>query len=111
MEITTTQYKNVDVIKMAGRLDSSSAPKLTDAFKKLTDAKRYKIVFDMSEIDFISSAGVWTLMETQKECRKLSRGEVILATVNDKIVKSLDLAGLKHFFTFSDDITEAVGNL
>jgi len=110
MDITTTNYNSCDMVKASGRIDSQTAPALTDAFKALTDASKYNIVFDMNDVDFISSKGVWVLMETQKECKKLSRGELVIANANDKIQHSLDLAGLKHFFKIFDDVTAAVGN-
>lgn len=110
MDIETTNYKSCDVVKMAGRIDNSTAPQLTEAFKALTDDGRYHLVFDMGAVEFISSTGVWVLMETQKECKKLKRGELVIANVNEKIQHSLDLAGLKHFFKILDSVTDAVGN-
>lgn len=110
MEITTTNYKSCDVVAMEGRIDSNTAPKLTEAFNALTETGHYNLVFDMSRVEFISSTGVWVLMETQKECKKLKRGELVIASVNEKIQHSLDLAGLKHFFKFFDNVTDAVGN-
>lgn len=110
MEISTKAHNNCDVVKMAGRIDSATAPDLKTIFKELTDSKRFNIVFDMSEVIFISSTGVWVLMETQKECRKRNRGELVISSVNEKIQHSLDLAGLKHFFKFFANETDAVGN-
>ena len=110
MSIETTNYKSCDVVQMAGRIDSNTAPALTDAFKALTDDGKFNLVFEMSEVEFISSTGVWVLMETQKECKKRKRGELVIANVNEKIQQSLDLAGLKHFFKIFDTVTDAVGN-
>ena len=111
MDIETTQYKRCDVVKMIGRIDSASAPQLKETFEALTEAGRFHIVFDMSEIDFISSSGVWVLIETQKECKKWNRGQLVICNVNDKIQETLDLSGLKHFFQIYDDVTQAVGNI
>ncbi len=110
MEIKTTNYKSCDVVEMGGRIDSDTAPQLTEAFKALTDDGRYNLVFDMGKVEFISSTGIWVLMETQKVCKKHKNGELVITNVNEKIQHSLDLAGLKHFFTFFDNVTDAVGN-
>lgn len=110
MSIETTNYKSCDVVKTNGRIDSNTSPALTDAFKALTDDGHFSLVFDMGEVEFISSTGVWVLMETQKECKKHKRGELVIANVNEKIQHSLDLAGLKHFFQIFDSVTDAVGN-
>lgn len=111
MDITTTQYKRCDVVKMNGRIDSHTAPTLKETFEAITNAGRFRIVFDMSEIDFISSSGIWVLIETQKTCKRWNRGQLAIADVSDKIEKSLDLAGLKHFFKIYDTVTDAVGNI
>ena len=53
MEITHTQFKHCDVVKVTGRVDSSTAPLLSEALTKITEAGRYRVVVDMAELDFI----------------------------------------------------------
>ena len=109
MDISTQHYKRCDVVKTSGRISSLTASELETAFNNILKGKKYGIVFDMSEIEFISSRGLWVLLETQKTCKK-SNGELVLAKVSENILSTFDLAGMKHFFTFSDDILSAVGN-
>ncbi len=47
-----------DVIKVKGRIDSATAPNFGAALTSLTDQGRYHIVIDMSDVEFISSAGL-----------------------------------------------------
>jgi anti-sigma B factor antagonist len=108
MAVETTQFKRCDVVKMAGRIDSATASDLKKAMDGILDAGRYKIVFDMSEVEFLSSSGVWVLLETQKKCKRWNRGDLVIASANDNIQRTLDLAGLKHFMRMYDDITSAV---
>ena len=109
MDISATQFKRCDVVKTSGRIGSLNASELETAFNNIIESKKYGIVFDMSEIDFISSRGLWVLLETQKTCKK-SKGELALANVSENIQSTFDLAGMKHFFSFYDDILSAVGN-
>ena len=109
MDISSSQYKRCDVVKTSGRIGSLNASDLEAAFNNIIEGKKYGIVFDMSEIEFISSRGLWVLLETQKTCKK-SRGELVLANVSENIQSTFDLAGMKHFFNFFDDILSAVGN-
>lgn len=110
MAVETTQYKRCDVIKMAGRIDSATAPDLRKAMDTVLGEGRYKIVFDMSEVEFLSSSGVWVLLETQKKCKRWNRGDLVIANANENIQKTLDLAGLKHFMRMYDDMTTAVAS-
>ena len=109
MEITTTQYKRCDLVKVVGRIDSNTAPDLEKVFGEVVDGGKSNIVFDMAEVDFISSRGLWVLLETQKACKRQS-GKMILVNVSDDMQQSLDLAGVKHFIDIEDDLTAAVGS-
>jgi len=109
MEVTTKQFKRCDLVKTVGRVDSNTAPELAEAFAAINEADRYRIVFDMSEVDFISSAGLRVLINTQKTCKRWNRGELVLACVPERIMGALDLAGFVPLFKFYDDVVEAVG--
>jgi len=111
MEITTTHYKHSDLVKVTGRVDSFTAPKLAEVMDSITDEGHYKIVFDMAELEYMSSAGLRVLISTQKTCKRYNRGQVALACVPQRIYDALDLAGFVPLFVFYDDITAAVGNI
>ena len=110
MEITTTQYKRCDLVKMAGRVDTYTAPKLQEKMNEIMEADRYKLIFDMSEVDFLSSKGLWVLTETQKACKRYNRGELVLVHVDEKIIDSFNLVGMAGYFSIFDDVTTAVGS-
>jgi len=57
----------------------------------------------------MSSAGLRVLVNTQKNCKRFNRGEVVLASVPSNICASLDLAGFVPLFKIFDDVTAAVG--
>jgi anti-sigma B factor antagonist len=110
MEISTTEYKHCDLLKVAGRIDSSTASQVAETFNDLQQKGRYKIVFDMSETDYISSSGLWVLVNAQKASKRYNRGEVVLACVSERIYSALDLAGFIPFFKLYDNVTAAVGS-
>jgi anti-sigma B factor antagonist len=110
MDISVNRFKRCDVVKLNGRIDSYSAPNLEKTLKDITEAGRYKIVFDMSDVDFMSSKGWWVLIETQKACKRYNRGELVLAGIRDRIQESLDLVGMGSYFRLFGDVTSAVGN-
>lgn len=109
MAITTTDYKHCSLVKMDGRIDSNTGDSLMEAFQDLNDNGVFKIVFDMVDVEFMSSKGWWVLIQTQKACRRYNRGEVVLANVPQKIMDSLDLVGMNHYFKAFDDVVSAVG--
>lgn len=110
MEITNTQYKHCDLIKITGRVDSSTAPKLAETFTSIMDDGRYRIVLDMSGLEFLSSAGLRALINAQKTCKRYNRGEVVLANVPANIYAALDLAGFTRLLKIYPDVVAAIGN-
>ena len=110
MEITAKQFKHCDLLTVKGKVDSFTAPDLTKAIEKLNDSGRYKIVLDMANLEYMSSAGFRALLMAQRNCKRYNRGEVVLASVPKKIMDALDLTGFTPLFKIFDDITPAVGN-
>ena len=110
MEVTTKQYKRCDLVKATGRIDSDTAPQLAEAFNAIIEDGTFNIVFDMSDVTFVSSAGLRVMIDTQKTCKLRSRGEMVLTNVPEQIYETLDLAGFVPLFKFFDDPTDAVGS-
>jgi anti-sigma B factor antagonist len=110
MEVTTEQFKRCDLVKATGRIDSKTAPQLANAFESITEDNRFKIVFDMSGVEFVSSAGLRVMISVQKTCKRWNRGEVVLAGVSPKIHDVMDLAGFVPLFKFYEEAIDAVGS-
>ncbi len=110
MEIKTTPLKRCMLLEVAGRIDSSTAPQLADIFNEITEGGEFHIVFNMSKVEFISSAGLWVMVTAQKKCKRFNRGEVFLAEVPKRINDALDLAGFIPYFKVFDSAAEAVGS-
>ena len=109
-KITSKQYKRVDLVEIDGRIDSSTAPQLEQALQKIIKDGRYRIVVDMAETDFMSSAGLRALLSALKQVRRFNRGDVRLACMSDRVKKAFDLAGLLEVFKVYDDSVDAVGS-
>jgi len=110
MEISTKQFKHCDQVSVTGRVDSATAPKLSEVLEALNDEGRYKIVLDMSGAEYMSSAGFRAILAAHKNCKRYNRGEVVLAMVPAQIYEAFELTGMTSLFKFFNDITEAVGN-
>ena len=110
MEVSTTEFKRCDLVKAIGRIDSQTAPQLESAFQEIMDANRFNLVFDLSEVSFVSSAGLRVMIAVQKACKRWNRGELALAKVPQRIYETLDLAGFVPLFKFFDEAVDAVGS-
>lgn len=109
MEITVQQFKRCDVVKVKGRIDSQTAPELARVLKGIIEADRFRIVLDMEDVEFTSSAGLRVFIDVQKTCKRWNRGELVMAAPPAPIREALDLAGFTRFFSIYDDVLTAVG--
>jgi anti-sigma B factor antagonist len=110
MEIATREFHRCAVVEPSGRIDSATAPQLAVVLNEYIDEGQYNLVLAMSDVDFISSAGLRVLIDTQKKCQRLNRGKLILADVPERIYEAFDLAGFLPLFEFHDEVLAAVGS-
>ena len=109
MEITTQEFKHCDLITIKGRVDSSTAPQMAQALESANESGKYKLVVDISGLEYMSSAGFRALLAAQRNCKKYNRGEVVLVKVPERIREALELAGFTELFKTFDDTLAAVG--
>src|SRR5574339_364113 len=110
MEIMVQEFKHCDMITVKGRVDSATAPQLAQALEAANDGGKYKIVVNMSELEYMSSAGFRALLSAQRNSKRYNRGEVVLASVPERIREALELAGFTELFKTFDDPLQAVGH-
>ncbi len=110
MEVTTKELRRCDLVIAKGRIDTATVKTLAEALAKIKEAGRYRIVLNMKDVTYISSAGLSELIDTQNTCKYLKRGELVLAEVPPRIREVFELAGLTPLFKMYDTEIEAVGN-
>jgi len=98
------------LFKVKGRVDSSTAPEFSKALEKANNSGQFKIAIDMSELEYMSSAGFRALLATQRNCKRYNRGELVLVSVPERIREALELAGFTELFKTFEDSVEAVGS-
>jgi anti-sigma B factor antagonist len=110
MEFSSVDLKRCTLVRMSGRIDGSVAPELGAQLRALTDSGRYKLVLNMKDVSYTSSAALRELISTWKNCRRWNRGDMRLAEINPNIKKVLELTGLVTQFIVYDTEAEAVGS-
>jgi anti-sigma B factor antagonist len=110
MEITSQHFKHCDLLSISGKVDSYTAPDLIKALEALNNEGRFKIVLDLTNLEYMSSAGFRAMLVGQRTCKRFNRGEIVLASVPKRIMEALELTGFTPLFKICEDITSAVGN-
>lgn len=89
MTIQMEKKNDTAILKLDGRLDTTTAPQLEKTVAELEDVKQ--LVLDMSGIAYISSAGLRVLLGAQKKMAKL--GGMKLTGVCDTVMEVLEMTG------------------
>lgn len=96
MTINETKNGNELVIAPEGRLDTTTAPELEEKVKELINGVT-DLVFDLSKLEYISSAGLRVLLSTQKIMEK--QGKMKFINVSDIIMEIFDVTGFSEILT------------
>lgn len=83
-------------VSLEGRLDTTTAPQLDEEVKQLQD-KVTDLVFDMSTLQYISSAGLRVLLSAQKMMNK--QGAMTITNVSPEIMEIFDVTGFCDILT------------
>ena len=91
MEIKQTKDANKLTVELSGRLDTTTSPQLEEALASALDGVK-DLVFDFNQIQYISSAGLRVLLNTQKKI-SAAGGSMKLVGVNDVVREVFEVTG------------------
>ena len=109
LKISTESYKRASLITAVGRIDSSNATQFDSTLKDVLSGGQHNLAIDLSQVNYMSSAGLRAIVAAQRECKKKG-GDVRLAAPSERVAEVLSLAGLNSVFTVYDNVTAAVGS-
>ena len=111
MEITVEKMKRCELVTVAGRIDSATAPELEDTLLGLVQSGQKNIAVNLRHTDYISSAGLKALLSALMKVRKaIPPGNIVISQISPELKESFDLVGFDRLFTFYDRDTQAVGS-
>jgi anti-sigma B factor antagonist len=109
METNVIELKRLDLFEVKGRVDSNTASTLHDVLHERIDQGTSNIVVDLSQVTYMSSAGLRELVTALKRVRK-GGGDLRLCAPSERVNEVIELAGLNSLFEIFADQTVAVGS-
>ncbi len=104
--VETVRKKNSAMVRVTGEVDMYTSPGLRDTLVPFFDKKVDAIVVDLSEVSFMDSSGIATLVEGLQWSRKNDR-QFILAGLGETVFNALSLTKLDHVFTIHENAARA----
>ena len=96
----------VTLLTVRGFLDAHTFEKLEKTISDLFDGGSYKLVVDLSGLDYISSAGAGVFIGAIGTAQE-NDGNIILMKPSPNVKEVFDLLGLSQIFTFKDTREDA----
>ena len=96
MTIHTEKNGAAVTLQISGRLDTTTAPELEAAVNALPDDVN-ALTLDMTEVTYISSAGLRVLLGAQKKMNKI--GSMKLTGVCEAVMDVLEITGFADILT------------
>lgn len=100
MEIKKSKENQTLNIKLLGRLDTNTAPELDENIKGDLDSVT-EIIIDLKDLDYISSAGLRTILVIHKAMNAKS-GKLVIKNVKDEVMEVFDMTGFSSFLSIED---------
>ena len=100
MEIIKEVQGNHLTLKLAGRLDTGTAPGLEAVLKDSAEGVA-ELVFDMEKLEYISSAGLRVLLSAQKMMNR--QGSMRLRHVGEAVRDVLEITGFVDILTIENE--------
>ena len=110
MELDRNSFKRVDVVKVVGPVDNFNCHDLDKVQNQVLDDRRYNIVVDLKDVDFLSSGCLRALVTAYKECRKHG-GDIRVSSLSKRVAYTLDLAGHDIVYPIYNDEVSAVSGI
>ena len=96
MTIEKTTNGNKLTIELAGRLDTTTAPKLETELKQNISGVE-ELVLDLAALEYLSSAGLRVLLSAQKVMNR--QGSMVVKHVNETIMEIFEVTGFVDVLT------------
>src|SRR3982751_5600814 len=101
---TATGEDGTVTVTVVGEVDTFTAPVLRSSLDGQLEQSPKELVIDLSGVQFLGSAGLAVLVETQKAARSRDVGLRLIATTR-AVTRPLEVTGLIDLFTIADSAT------
>ncbi len=106
MEIEISNEQEITIITLSGELQRQTAPGIREKIIPLI-APDCKILLDMSDVSYMSSAGLRLLLLFYRQIED-QHGHVVLTGLQEMVQDTMSITGFLEFFTAYNTIEEGI---
>ena len=110
LEVKVIEIDDVIIIKLVGNLDTNTAPEAETEINNWLEKETKKMVVDLEEAKYVSSAGLRVFLATAKKMTAAG-GAVIFCSPNEVVQEILDISGFSTILNLKGSQQEAINEL
>lgn len=107
MDITENKVKDVIILELNGRLDTTNYGILEKKLEDLCNNNHKEILLNLDKMDYISSSGLRVFLMYLKKL-KSGDGKLMLSNMQDNVKEIFDIAGFTSIFEIFENAADAV---
>lgn len=110
MQITTTSFAEVVVVRPVGRIDHTNSATLESALHPLIEqagANHGSVVLDLSDVEYISSVGLRVLMVAAKQMREQT-AQLLVTTLQPVVAEIFAISRFNRILTVTATLSDAL---
>ena len=107
MEISQKEEKGIVSITIKGRMDADSSPDAEKVVKEALGAEANRLLFDLGELEYLSSAGLRVLLSAAKEMRRRD-GKIVLCALNEFVNEIFEVSGFQSLIPITDSVESGI---
>ncbi len=101
------EQKGCTVVAVEGRMDAVSAPEFEVFLGKLIDEGASKIILNFEGLDYISSAGLRSVLVTAKKIQG-DKGKILVAALHDTVKEIFEISGFSTIIPIHESVAGAL---
>lgn len=92
MEADVEERGDVVIVRVHGRLDAASSPQLEKRISAIIDSGHFKLILNLEDVDYLSSAGMRLMLSASKKLKNLE-GKLVVCSLNEEVMDVMKMAG------------------
>jgi anti-sigma B factor antagonist len=110
MQISERMEGEIPVISIKGDVDLETSPELRQFLKPKVGDKCKRLLLDFSDVNYIDSSGLATLIEYFQEVQGFG-GKLALASLSSRVRNVFEIVRLQEIFSLYPDVPSALDTL
>jgi anti-anti-sigma factor len=110
MEIIQKEENGIVSIAIKGRLDADSSAEAETVVKDALKEETNRLLFNLGELEYLSSAGLRVLLSAAKEMRRRD-GKIVLCALNEFVKEIFEVSGFQSLIPITDTVESGIETL